>query len=40
MMAVAAILKTQMSWYLKNHFTNFDEIWHSDASGPSRPHMV
>ena len=30
-MAAAAILKNKKSWYLINHLTNFDKIWHVDA---------
>jgi len=32
---MAATLKMGKSWYLCNRLTNFDEIWHGDASGTS-----
>ena len=30
----AAILKTVKSPYLRNHLTDFDEIWHGDTDWP------
>ena len=38
-MAAAAILKNQKSQSLRNELTDFDNIWHDDASppGPCQP---
>jgi len=30
--------KIEKSWYLRKRLTDFDEIWHADASRPSSPH--